>query len=97
MIRAFASRIHFAHLRNLKFIGKGSFYESAHPTACGSFDMYAIVKAFHDCGYNGYVRPDHGRMIWNEKGRPGYGLYDRALGVAYLLGLWEAVERGKDA
>jgi len=35
-------------------------------------------------------------MIWDEttkKGRPGYGLYDRALGVTYLHGLWEAIER----
>ena len=27
-------------------------------------------------------------MIWDEQGRAGYGLYDRALGVAYLSGLW---------
>jgi mannonate dehydratase len=36
-------------------------------------------------------------MIWEEahrKSRPGYGLYDRALGAAYLQGLWEAVCRG---
>ena len=33
------------------------------------------------------------RMIWDEQGRPGYGLYDRALGAAYLNGLWEAVEK----
>ncbi|MBR1686432.1 MAG: mannonate dehydratase, partial [Clostridia bacterium] len=30
-------------------------------------------------------------------GRPGYGLYDRALGAAYLNGLWEAIERGEKA
>jgi len=30
--------------------------------------------------------PIHGRMIWGETGRPGYGLYDRALGVTYLQG-----------
>ena len=24
---------------------------------------------------------------------PGYGLYDRALGAAYLNGLWEAIEK----
>lgn len=23
--------------------------------------------------------------------RPGYGLYDRALGIQYLLGVWDAV------
>ncbi|MCK1254519.1 mannonate dehydratase, partial [Streptococcus uberis] len=37
------------------------------------------------------IRPDHGRMIWGETGRPGYGLYDRALGATYLSGLYEAV------
>lgn len=38
------------------------------------------------------MRPDHGRNIWGEDGKPGYGLYDRALGAAYLNGLFEAVE-----
>jgi mannonate dehydratase len=92
IIREFGSRIYFAHIRNLKFLENGDFYESAHPTACGSLDMKAIVKAFKDVGFEGYVRPDHGRMIWDEKGRPGYGLYDRALGVTYLLGLFEAID-----
>jgi len=32
-------------------------------------------------------------MIWGETGRPGYGLYDRALGAVYLNGLWEAMEK----
>ena len=32
-------------------------------------------------------------MIWGEQGRPGYGLFDRALGAAYINGLWEAVEK----
>ena len=39
------------------------------------------------------MRPDHGRMIWGETGRPGYGLYDRALGATYLQGLWEGIAR----
>ena len=33
-------------------------------------------------------------MIWGETGRPGYGLYDRALGASYLTGIWEALEKG---
>ena len=41
--------------------------------------MYEIVKAAYDIGFDGPIRPDHGRMIWGEEGRPGYGLYDRAL------------------
>lgn len=61
--------------------------------AVALLDMYAIVKALHDNGFTGYVRPDHGRMIWGETGRPGYGLYDRALGATYINGLFEAVEK----
>lgn len=52
-----------------------------------------IVKAMYDTCPGAYVRPDHGRMIWKEVGRPGCGLYDRALGVAYLNGLWEAIDK----
>ena len=55
--------------------------------------MFAIVKALVEGGFDGYVRPDHGRMIWGETGRPGYGLFDRALGAAYLTGLFEAAEK----
>ena len=94
MIRTFAKRIHFVHLRNILLTGERCFEETAHPSSCGSLDMYAIVKALWDSGFDGYVRPDHGRMIWGEEGRPGYGLYDRALGASYILGLWEAVSRG---
>jgi mannonate dehydratase len=97
MIREFAGqgRVHFAHIRNVKRLSPQDFDEAAHPSFCGSLDMFAIVKAFHDSGFDGYIRPDHGRMIWGEKARPGYGLYDRALGVTYLLGLWEAITRMK--
>ncbi|MCL2203538.1 MAG: mannonate dehydratase [Defluviitaleaceae bacterium] len=99
LIREFGAegRIHFAHVRNLKFETETDFYESAHYSPCGSLDMYGIMKALHDVGFDKWVRPDHGRMIWDEttkKGRPGYGLYDRALGANYLLGLWEAIGRG---
>lgn len=96
MIRALEGRIHFAHIRNLKFNdGEKDFEESAHLSSDGTFDMMAIMKALHDIGFNGPIRPDHGRMIWNEKAMPGYGLYDRALGAAYLCGLWEAIEKCK--
>lgn len=85
-------RIHFVHMRNVKVLDKG-FEERAHLSACGTLDMYAIMKALYDNGFEGYIRPDHGRMIWGETGRPGYGLYDRALGAAYLNGLWEAIDK----
>lgn len=90
-----AGRIHFAHIRNVKHHSPVDFDESAHPSECGDLDMFEIMRALHDTDYQGYVRPDHGRMIWDEKARPGYGLYDRALGATYLIGLWEAIGKMK--
>jgi len=91
MIRALKGRIHFAHVRNLKFNSPTDFEESAHLSSDGTFDMYEIMKALYDIGFTGPIRPDHGRMIWGEVAMPGYGLYDRALGATYLNGLWEAI------
>lgn len=95
LVREFGAmgRIHFGHLRNVKVEPDGTFYESTHRSCDGSLDIAAIVKAYHDIGFEGYVRPDHGRMIWGETGKPGYGLYDRALGAVYLNGLWEAISK----
>ena len=91
-------RIHFAHVRNIRYLhpdveGNKDFCEAAHLSSAGSLDMYRIVAALHDNGFDGFIRPDHGRMIWGETGRPGYGLYDRALGCAYINGLWEAIDK----
>ena len=98
LVREFGGmkRIHFAHLRNVKVTPDGDFEETAHLSGCGSLDMAAIVKAYHDVGYTGHFRPDHGRMIWGETGKPGYGLYDRALGAVYINGLWEATKRNAE-
>ncbi len=93
MIRSLKGRIHFAHVRNLKFHSPTNFEEAAHLSSDGTFDMYEIVKALYDIGFDGPIRPDHGRMIWGEVAMPGYGLYDRALGAAYINGLWEAIEK----
>lgn len=93
MAKKYADRIYFAHIRQLKYEGDRDFAEAGHLTKAGSLDIYGIVKALVEGGFKGYVRPDHGRNIWGEDGKPGYGLYDRALGAAYLNGLFEAIEK----
>ena len=93
MASSFADRIHFLHLRNIKITGDRQFEEVGHPTECGSINMYGVAKALVEKGWDGYVRPDHGRMIWGETGRYGYGLFDRALGATYIVGLFEALEK----
>ena len=84
MIRSLKGRIHFAHVRNLKFNSPDDFEESAHLSSDGSFDMYEIMKALYDIDFDGPIRPDHGRMIWDEKAMPGY-----------VNGLWEAIVKSE--
>jgi mannonate dehydratase len=86
-------RIHFAHCRNVAVTGERTFHETPHPSQFGDVDMYAVLRALNETGFAGPMRPDHGRMIWGETGRAGYGLHDRALGAMYLQGLWEAIDR----
>lgn len=97
MIREFGDRIHFAHIRNVRVMENGDFIESSHRACDGSVDVVEVVKAYHEIGFEGYMRPDHGRHLWGEEKtcRPGYGLYDRALGVMYLMGIWDTLEKGK--
>ena len=96
IIRHFGAmgRIPCLHVRNVKHLGTRRFREASHLSSDGDLDMYEIMKAVYDTCPDAYIRPDHGRMIWDEVGRPGYGLYDRALGATYLNGLWEAIQKG---
>lgn len=89
------NRLNFLHFRNVKITGQNCFEETAHLSKSGSLNMYAVLKAAVETGFDGPIRPDHGRMIWGEEGRPGYGLYDRALGCAYINGLLEAINNNQ--
>ena len=87
-------RLHFAHLRNVLYTDdKDSFVEAGHASCMGSLDLGKIVHLLVENGFDGYVRPDHGRNIFGENQKPGYGLYDRALGAAYITGLFEEAEK----
>lgn len=98
MVREFSDRIPFAHIRNVKVYENGDFIETSHRSKDGSVDILEIMTAYHEKGFTGYARPDHGRHIWEEECRPGYGLYDRGLGIMYLWGIWDSLERaGRNA
>ncbi|WP_204253646.1 mannonate dehydratase [Mammaliicoccus sciuri] len=87
----------FMHIRNVHIYENGSFVETSHFTEDGNIDIAQIMKHLSDADYKGYIRPDHGRHLWNEECRPGYGLYDRALGIMYLNGLWDAYQLEKES
>ncbi|MBB6430518.1 mannonate dehydratase [Algisphaera agarilytica] len=91
------NRINFVHMRNVAVTGNKQFHEAPHLSRLGTVDMYAVMKALVATGYDGPLRPDHGRMIWGEEGRPGYGLFDRSLGLMYLQGLMEAAKSQRNS
>jgi len=96
MLRYFSERdrVPACHVRNVKYLGERKFREASHLSSDGDIDMYEVMKSLYETGFDGYLRPDHGRMIWDEEGRAGYGLFDRALGIAYLNGIWESLQKG---
>ncbi|NIB40428.1 mannonate dehydratase [Pseudomaricurvus alkylphenolicus] len=103
MVREFASRIHFVHLRNVRRQTDGSFYESEHLD--GDNDMLGIVQALlqeeqrrRDCGRSDQaipMRPDHGHLMADDIGKdsnPGYSMIGRLKGLAELRGVIHALE-----
>ncbi len=100
IVRKHCSRIAFAHIRNVKHYANGDFSEASHRDCDGDTGILEILKAYYEGGFTGYIRPDHGRHLWGEAPgtvRPGYGLYDRALGIMYMQGAWDMLERGSAA
>ena len=96
IVRKHCDRIAFAHIRNVRHFPNGDFSEASHRDCDGDTGILEILRAYHDCGFEGYIRPDHGRHLWDEKPgnvRPGYGLYDRALGIMYMLGAWDLMDK----
>ncbi len=88
----FAQSIPFVHARNVRHTGARDFLETGHYTDQGEIHMARLLRALDRGGFDGWLRADHGRMIFGEDGQPGYGLFDRALGVSYLSGIWEALQ-----
>ena len=93
MVKNLGDKVHYVHARNVKITGHRCFYETYHSDPEGNVPLPAFIRALYEIGFEGPIRPDHGRMIWGESGRAGYGLYDRALGAMYLVGLWASQEK----
>jgi len=85
------NKIFFAHFRNLLGTAR-EFVETFHDD--GQVDMFAAMKAYHDVGFEGPIRPDHAPTMEGESNeRPGYAVKGRLLAVGYMRGLLEAIEK----
>jgi mannonate dehydratase len=98
MVKEFAARIHFVHLRQVAREADGSFYEAEHLN--GSSDMVGVIRALlqEEARRRGAaredheipMRPDHGHLLADDiekKTNPGYSYVGRLKGLAELRGV----------
>ena len=99
MAAEFASRINFAHLRNVTLEPDGSFFEAEHLNGC--VDMVGVIEILlreeRKATRTVPMRPDHGHLLADDimkKTNPGYSYIGRLKGLAELRGVMSAVEHG---
>jgi mannonate dehydratase len=103
MVREFAERIHFAHLRQVTREGDGSFHEAEH--LAGSSDMVGVIRGLMEeelrrrragrADKEIPMRPDHGHLLGDDIGKksnPGYSLVGRLKGLAELRGVMRGLK-----
>lgn len=104
MANRFASRIHFAHLRNVKKEADGSFIESDHLD--GDVNMVSLIsvlrreearrQAIGRTDSTIPFRPDHGHLLIDDQNKtvnPGYSCIGRLKGLAELRGVIAAIDQ----
>ncbi len=89
LIREFGTaKIPFVHFRDVRGT-VADFRETFHDN--GQTDMAECLRAYHDIGFEGAMRPDHVPTLEGETNdRPGYEMLGRLFAIGYIRGLEHA-------
>ncbi len=86
-------KIFFTHFRNIRGTAE-DFVETFHDD--GQLDMFEAMRAYHEIGFTGPMRPDHAPTMEGESNdEPGYAVQGRILAIGYMRGLLEAIEKNQ--
>lgn len=87
-IRRLGKHIQYVHFRDIRG-NPESFVETFHDN--GITDMAAAMRAYHEIGFSGPMRPDHvPQLIGEDDGEPGYTMLGRLFAYGYIRGLIHA-------
>jgi mannonate dehydratase len=89
-IRRLGRHIQYVHCRDVEGTAD-SFTETFHDN--GPTDMVEAMRAYHEVGFRGPLRPDHVPMFVGEEGEPGYTMLGRLFAYGYLRGLMQAAAK----
>ncbi|HEX8984957.1 MAG TPA: mannonate dehydratase [Bryobacteraceae bacterium] len=84
-----ARKIFFVHFRDIEGT-REHFRETFHDN--GPTDMARMLEIYHDCGFEGPIRPDHAPTLEGEQNdRPGYAVEGKIFAFGYMRGILDAL------
>lgn len=82
-------KIFFVHFRDVEGT-REHFREAFHDN--GPVDLAQMLRIYHECGFEGPIRPDHAPTLDGESNdKPGYAMGGKVLAIGYMKGAMDAL------